>query len=756
MRNAIILTFLALAATLLPQSEFSEDKTLSPYFVIVGEEDGERLPLLSTDAEVDIAGVIADVKVTQVYKNDGKKPIEAIYVFPASTRAAVYGMKMTIGERTVVAKIEERDKARQDYEEAKQNGQSASLLEQQRPNVFQMNVANIMPGDRIKVELFYTELLIPEQGTYTFIYPTVVGPRYSNTPQEQATDRESWVENPYLTEGNGPTYDFDINLNISAGLPIAKVTCETHKTDIGYDGKDFATISLDDSERKGGNRDFVLKYRLQGGDIESGVLLYDGGDENFFLMMVQPPERVSKDQMPPREYIFIVDVSGSMHGFPLDISKEVMRNLLSGMRSQDRFNVMLFASSNTVMSERSLPATKDNISRAMDIIDRQSGGGGTELLPALERALKLPGDDDISRTVVIVTDGYVSVEKQAFELIRNNLNHANFFSFGIGSSVNRFIIEGMAHVGNGEPFIILSPDGAEEKAEKFRKYIATPVLTDINVDFQGLDVYDVEPLKVSDLLAERPLLVYGKYRGSAKGTITVTGKGGKGNFKQRYDLSDVKPLEENSALKYLWARQRIRILGDFGQLGDDVKEQVTELGLKYSLLTDYTSFIAIDSEKRNTTGDVTTVKQPLPLPQGVSNYAVGRGGSRMMKSAAPMGYNGLQTTEDAMAMPTLHEVKREELRAPSITVSNIISAGPVAKSDIENFVKSHASDIASCGNGEITISFTINAKGRIENVSTTNSNMPQPSIDCLMKLFKGLVYHDKPGDSTVVRVTIKI
>ncbi len=753
MKRVLILA--VLVATLLPQSEMGEDKTLSPYFVIVGEGETEMLPLLSTSAEVDIAGVIADVTVTQVYKNDGEDPIEAIYVFPASTRAAVYGMEMRIGERTIVAEIKEREQARQEYEDAKAEGKSASLLEQQRPNVFQMNVANIMPGDRIEVELKYTELLVPEDGVYSFIYPTVVGPRYSETQAEDATDRDKWIANPFLEEGTMPTYDFDIDVNISAGLTIADISCETHTTSINYDGRDFARIDLSPLEEDGGNRDFVLNYRLKGGDIESGVLLYEGEDENFFLMMVQPPERVDEKQMPAREYIFIVDVSGSMHGFPLDISKELMKNLLGELRPQDRFNVLLFASGNTVMSESSLPATKDNVSKAMKIIDNQHGGGGTQLLPALKRALDLPGDDDISRTVVVVTDGYVSVEKEAFEIIRNNLNRANFFAFGIGSSVNRFIIEGMAHVGNGEPFVILNPEGAEEKAEKFRQYIATPVLTDIEIEYDGIDVYDIEPLKASDLLAERPLLVYGKYRGKANGKITVTGEGGRGEFEQSYDLSDIKPIDENSALKYLWARQRIRILGDFGQLGDNVKEEVTELGLKYNLLTDYTSFVAIDSEIRNTSGDPTSVKQPLPLPQGVSQFAVASGGNyRMAKSMAPMGASAPVMTEDVMEMPQIPKDEKRDLSLQTVNIKRIMVDGDISEDDIENFVKSLNLERCIHTHGEITVEFTVTAKGKIENVRIVATSLPQSETDCTENKFTNGSFPQKPARETTIKVTL--
>ena len=255
-----IAVFLMTAVVSYAQQEASVDRTLSPYFLVKSQDpDVDRLPLKSTHAEVHISGVIADVNVTQIYKNEGKKPIEAIYVFPASTKAAVYGMKMTIGERTITAKIREREEARHEYNQAKQAGKSASLLEQHRPNVFQMNVANILPSDVIKVELKYTELLIPTDKVYEFVYPTVVGPRYVDQPSDETGSAETWTSNPYLHQGEPPTYRFNMSVHIAAGLPIKDIVCTSHKTRIDYKGSSLATINLDPAENNGGNRDFVLK-----------------------------------------------------------------------------------------------------------------------------------------------------------------------------------------------------------------------------------------------------------------------------------------------------------------------------------------------------------------------------------------------------------------------------------------------------------------------------------------------------------------
>jgi Ca-activated chloride channel family protein len=736
------------------QQQESDDRTLSPYFFVKSDDPAvDQLPLKATSANVNIAGVIADVKVTQVYKNEGKHALEAIYIFPASTRAAVYGMKMTIGERVIVAKIKKRDEARQEYEQAKQQGKSASLLEQQRPNVFQMNVANILPGDEIKVELSYTELLVPTDKVYEFVYPTVVGPRYSNQPAATAPASEKWVQNPYLRQGEAPTSTFNITVNVASGLPIQTLTCATHKVNVAYNNSASASVSLDKSEERGGNRDYILKYRLAGNAVESGLLLYPGEKENFFLLMLQPPKRVTIAQIPGREYIFIVDVSGSMHGFPLEISKKLLKDLIGNLRPTDRFNVLLFAGGSTLMSEQSLPATADNINKAISVIDNQQGGGGTELLPALQRALALPRQENFSRTIVIATDGYVSVEEQAFDLIRNNMGNANMFAFGIGSSVNRHIIEGMAHVGMGEPFVITKPDEAAAKAEAFRTLIQTPVLTQIKVNFDGFDVYDVEPNAAPDLLADRPLVMFGKWRGKPKGSITLTGISGTEHYKDSIDVSSVTPLAANSALQQLWARQRIMLLSDYNMLrhDDERVKEVTNLGLTYNLLTAYTSFVAVDSEVRNKDGKTTTVNQPLPMPEGVSDYAVGG----VMKTAVAAAPAPAEMREHYYAEPrtktllgdTASAFGTPKKKTPvSVKIGKITVSGGLSKEAIENVIKQHVQEINNCLannalSGTVKIKLAIQADGTVKTISIASSDLKNAAIEqCITQALKAWTF----------------
>ncbi len=731
------LHFLQVAAQSIPKAD--EDKTLSPYFFVLSDDPRvDRLPLKSTGAEVHVAGTIANVQVTQVYENEGDSVLEAIYIFPLSTKAAIYRMRMTVGDRVIEAKIKKRQEARRDYEKARQEGRTASLLEQQRPNVFQMNVANILPGDEIKVEIQYTELLVPTDRTYEFVYPTVVGPRYSETKKEGAADTERWVENPYTHQGQKPTYTFSLGASIHSGIPISKVQSPSHQVVVEYDGQKTAHVGLK-NEKDGGNRDFVLRYKLAGGQIESGLLLYPGKEENFFLLMMEPPERIQQKDIVPREYIFILDVSGSMHGFPLNITKQLMRDLLSNLRRIDHFNILLFSGGSAVLSERSLPATNSNIEDGIEFVTRQHGGGGTQLLPAMRRALALPHEEGTSRIVVVATDGYVSVEQETFELIRRSLGEANLFAFGIGSGVNRFLIEGMARAGMGEPFVILKPEQAERQAQNFRKYISSPLMQGISVSFDGFDAYDVEPRAIPDLFAERPVVLFGKYRGRPKGKIVVSGHVPGEKLNGQMPLAEANVSSENSALRYLWARHRILRLADMNKLvgqNDDRVREVTELGLRYNLMTEFTSFVAVDTVVRADGARSQTVRQPLPLPQGVSDHAVGAiGGKRCRKKRPSRSGYGF----GAPAAAPVYAAEPAPKPAPKMEEKKIRR---LSNADIARVMRRHVGRLKTCcqkhvKSTKIVLEITVGKNGRVTGLKIVSGAANDSRLKkCLLRILK--------------------
>lgn len=627
-----------------------EEEVLAPYFIILNDETGysaEHFPLKSTDVTANVNGMIAEVYVTQTYHNQGDTPINARYVFPASSDVAVHGMKMQVGDELITARIKEKEEAKTEYKQAKSEGKSASLMEQKRPNVFTMDVANIMPGDIISIELHFTQLITPEEGIYEFVFPTVVGPRCVLPAEDDAVSEgdtvsggdtvsdndEDWLAAPYLPSGETPPGNFNITVNLSAGVPISEVTCKSHEIISRQIRPSEMQICLADSDDYAGNRDFILKYKLSGEEIKSGLVLTGGQaegsqeQENFFMLTIQPPERFEPEDIVPREYIFVLDISGSMSGYPLDTAKELISDLVTGLGENDVFNLVLFHNDVTLLSRESLQASAQNVEKAKDLIDNAKSGGGTALLAALKKATAIPKQEDYARSVVIITDGYVSNDREIVDYVSENMDDASFFSFGIGSSVNDYLIKQIAGCGLGESFVVTDSEDAQEAAERFRTYIEAPLLTDISISFDDFDVYDVEPAVPSILYARQPIVLFGKWNGNPDGTITISGKTGEKDYTQQIPVANVTVDTESEAIRYLWARTHLDRVAGYGSVRNDasVKEEITRLGLEYNLITPYTSFIAVSETIRNTSGESRDVDQALPLPRKVSNLAIGGG-----------------------------------------------------------------------------------------------------------------------------------
>ncbi len=599
----------------------------SPYFFVKSTEpDLDQLPLKSTRVSATISGVIANVTVVQHYRNEGQRPIEARYVFPGSTGAAVHALSVRLGDRLIEAKIREKQQARVEYQKAKAEGRTTALLEQDRPNVFSMNVANILPNDDVLVELHYTELIAPNDRRYQFVFPTVVGPRYAGAgtgPVDQGGSG-AFPAIPYHPEGIPSASKFDLEVQFDSPLAVTDIRSGTHPIKVTGMGYRHSHVTLE-AGKPANDRDFILDYRLAADRTAGGLKLYQGPDENFFVAVIEPPRVIQPAEINPRDYIFVVDVSGSMHGFPLETAKELLRKLIGSLRPTDTFNVMLFSGSNSMLNESSIPATAANIQAALRTIDGQQGGGGTELVPAIKRVLALPKAPALSRSIIVVTDGYVSFENEVFALVRRNLNNANLFAFGIGSSVNRHLMEGLARAGQGESFIVTKPEEAARQADRLRKMIDAPVLTRLQARFEGIEAYDVEPSVLPDVLAGRPVVIMGKWRATYRrvsATLQLSGEKASGPWKQTIRTDEVST--DAVELEKLWARSRIRQLTDDEALTGtgELKPAITQLGLKYSLLTQYTSFIAIDKVVRNQ-APLQTVNQPSPLPAGVGNSAIG-------------------------------------------------------------------------------------------------------------------------------------
>lgn len=597
----------------------------SPFFQVTGAAPGvDALPLKSTHVEATLTGAIAAVSLTQTYRNEGDRPLEANYVFPGSTRAAVHGLILHVGARRIEAMIKEKDEARKIYEGAKKAGQRAALLAAQRSNLFEMSVANILPGDEVTVELQYTELLLPLDGEYEWVVPTTVGPRYrKGVPAEaEGTPTVSEAASPYFVPVAELEPVFTVSAEIVAGMPVTSLNCVSHNVET-FSSEGRTRVELRPQDTVSMNRDFILRYRMGQGQLSTGLLVEEWKGEYYFLATVQPPPRIDPTWIPPRDFVVVVDVSGSMHGFPLETAKQFLRQLLFDLRDQDTFNVLLFSGGNQVLSKVPLPATPENLALALRLLDRQQGGGSTELLPALQSALALPRAQGIARSIIVVTDGYVDLEAEAYALVRDHIGDANLFSFGIGSAVNRELIERLARAGRAEPAVIESPAAVSGQLERFQRMIASPLLTQVRARYTGLDARSVYPGHLPDVLAQRPLIWVGKYSGESQGKIRLEGHTAQGLWQRELEIGQATRLGTGGVLAQLWARERISELEDRHALGDDRparRLEIVETGLKYHLLTRFTSFVAVNTTPRpvNMAGPVEKVQQPHSLPEGMA------------------------------------------------------------------------------------------------------------------------------------------
>jgi hypothetical protein len=700
-------------------------------------------PLKHTDVRADVAGFLARVTVTQQFINPLQTKIEAVYAFPLPQDAAVDEMLMTVGDRRIYGKIKERDEARQVYEAAKAAGHVASLLDQERPNIFTQSVANIEPGATVTIEISYVETLKFDDVQYEWTFPMVVGPRYipgggsapapmtNATPTPQVPDAHK-ISAPVTPEGTRAGHDISISVNLESGpgMQLAEVRSPTHEIAVQVANALNSTVELA-GKNEIPNKDFVLQYRLASDAIGDTYVLHEDTRGRFITLVLQPPPRIEPQALMPRELIFVLDTSGSMSGFPIEKAKQVMSGAINNLRPGDTFNLITFAGDTHVLWNEPRPATPENIAAAQKFLASRQGGGGTEMMRAIEAALvqtagrnagprpltpvelaDLPADgrsvtvrvpldqmifgdkleglrvrpgldirclDDAPprpgrcgvglpshqiitgtwvtqkgermlrvthydyedtapirpiRVVCFMTDGYVGNDFEIIDAVKKNAATTRVFSFGIGSSVNRFLLDGMAHAGRGEVEYVLLESDAEAAVNRFRERIDAPVLTDVAIDWGTLPVEEVFPRQLPDLFSVKPLVIHARLGAGSGGTLTIRGNTGTGPFLRQVvvNLPPSGPHSAaagNPAVPSLWARAKVAdlMMRDMkglqsGQFPADLKAQVIALGLEYGLMTQFTSFVAVEELTVTSGGKPITVQVPVEMPAGVSYQGV--------------------------------------------------------------------------------------------------------------------------------------
>lgn len=594
-------------------------------------------PLKHTDVKAQISGFLSRVTVTQEFENPFKEKIEAVYAFPLPQNAAVDDMTMLVGNRTVRGKILRREEAEAVYEAAKNRGQTASLLNQERPNIFTQSVANILPGEQIKITITYVETLKYEEGSYEFVFPMVVGPRYipgNATGAEGngfAPDTDSVPDGSKITPAPAPPgmragHDISLDVTLDAGLPIDALNSKTHDVTVERPNDRSARITLKDLATIP-NKDFILRYDVAGKKIEDAVLTHSSGTGGFFTLMLQPPERVTVEDVTPKELVFVLDTSGSMSGFPIEKAKETMKLALDNLYPSDTFNLITFSGDEHILFPEPVPATKENLAKAQAFLESRQGSGGTEMMKAIKASMDPSDKQDHIRIVCFMTDGYVGNDLQIIGEVQKHPN-ARVFAFGIGNSVNRFLLDSMAKYGRGEvEYLNLNDDGSAA-ARRMHERIRNPLLTDISVDWNGLAVSDVYPKTIPDLFSAKPVILTGRYSGNSKGTIRLKGKMSGRDFVREIPV-DFSSAQTRDVLATLWARTRVDDLmsQDFngaqqGNMKDEVKQSIIQLGLDYRLMTQFTSFVAVEEMIVTDGGVPRRIDVPVEVPEGVNRQAV--------------------------------------------------------------------------------------------------------------------------------------
>jgi Ca-activated chloride channel family protein len=604
--------------------------------------DGKEVlefPLAHTRVVAQVSGNVARVELTQFYVNPSPDRLEAVYAFPLPPNAAVTDMAFRIGNRVVLSEVRRREEARRTYERARAEGRTAALTEQERPNLFTQSVANVPPGDTVAVVLRYVHEVPYDDGRYLFHFPTTIGPRYApGTPTGTAsghgwspdTDRvpdASRVTPPVVPAGKRSAADVDILVRLVPAPAFDDVAAKSHRVVTGVEG-DARLVALAEDDRVP-NKDFVLSWKPAGDAPGAHAIVQREKGEDFLMLFLQPPAEVAPSLVRPKELVFLLDKSGSMMGEPIERAKALVFRALGAMGPDDTFQIVAFDGAAQAMSAAPLPGTPANVARAKAWLAQLSGGGGTEMLAGIRAALGAPADPRRLRMVVFCTDGFIGNEAEIIAAVEALRGSARVFGFGVGTSVNRWLVEGVGRAGRGASEVVSLKEAPDEAVTRLFKRLDRPVLTDLEVAFEGAAVSDLLPARLPDLLAGQPLVVSARTAG-VPAAVVLRGRLGERPWQARVPVAAAAPELDASGTEQpvagtLWARRRTDDLlaPRPGAFPPEAVEEVVRHALRFKLVTPYTSFVAVERELRvDPALPLARAIVPIELPEGVSREGI--------------------------------------------------------------------------------------------------------------------------------------
>ena len=586
------------------------------------------VPLKHTSVVANIDGYIATVDVTQQFQNPYDSKIEAVYVFPLPDNAAVNEFVMTVGDRKIRGIIREREQAEQIYAEARAQGHVASLLTEERPNVFTQKVANIEPGKQIDINIRYFNTLQYDDGAYEFVFPMVVGPRYNPPATADGVGAVAHgahgasgqsTEIQYLEPHERSGHDVSLTLNIAAGVDIRGVRCVNHNVDVKNvsECERLVTLSAADSIP---NKDFVLRYQVAGEQIKTAMMTHKDDHGQYFTMMLYPPAELKQVQRSPMEMVFVFDCSGSMSGRPIEQARAAIAHALQSLTPRDTFQIINFSSTTSQLGPVPVIASPQNIQKGLTYLASLNGSGGTEMIEGVKAALDFPHDEGRFRLVSFMTDGYIGNDPDILNAVADKVGDSRIFSFGVGQSPNRYLMDRMALLGRGAVAYLNLNDDPVQIMERFNERISHPAMTDLSIDWGNMNVTDVYPQILPDLIVGRPVVVTGRFTGEPS-TVSVGGRTGMQPVSYAVSVDSRDTNKEHRGIGAVWARLKISDLmtqaSRTPNQAVEIQQSVTQTALDYSLMCAFTAFVAVDSMSKTEGEFGTTVAVPVNVPEGV-------------------------------------------------------------------------------------------------------------------------------------------
>ena len=747
-----------------------------------------KVPLKHTRVRIRVAGQLAETTVSQVFENPFAHKIEAVYVFPLPTDAAVRDYSLRINdERHVRGRLMRRGQARAVYRRARAAGQVAALLTQERPNLFTNHVANLEPGKQLQVQIQYVSTLRYDAGVHELVFPMVVGPRY--VPRRKGRARSmTRLSPPMLPPALRSAHDIDLRVELQPGLPVERLQSPSHRIRVTA-GVAGLELVLDARDRIP-NKDFVLRYRVAGKAPRAAALTHRPrpGEPGYLMLTVQPPEERFPGKVLPRELIFVVDSSSSMSGAPLATARQLLRLCLRQLNARDTFQIVRFADASSTLGPGMIANRPQNVKLALAWLARLRAAGGTHVIQGIETALALPHDPGRLRLVVFITDGYVGNEEQILALVQRRLGSARLFSLGVGSAVNRYLLEELAVVGRGAMQVV-TPGGAHGAAlERFFSRISSPVLSDLTVQLSGaLQLEHAAPLPLPDLFVGQPLVLRARLRGAGAGVALVQGRSSSGEtVRLRVPVQFPAARHGNPALALSWARAQLATLQRRTLRGDRtrLRQQIIQLALEHRLLTRYTAFVAVDTATTTGAGEAVRVDVPVDRPSGMlgavgsgvlgqlSGASYGHGGIGVAHSVAysraSMGrvggvvrvyssMRGVSSDSVAPAAPSMH---LHTLRPALVVMAGARVMGSVDKQIIRRVVRQRRNQIKYCYEkelqrdpglrGKVVITFTFGASGKVLSARVRSSTLGSPVAEaCIARAIRGWDFPRVPGGHDV-------